>query len=81
MTAHVILDRWTGRNQDAVQKTSAGLLKLLYPHRTPEDIEPDELLFCVELALEMRRRVAEQLHVIAPKEFTHTAFNFRMNGL
>jgi predicted ATP-dependent Lon-type protease len=29
----------------------------------------------------MRRRVAEQLHVIAPKEFTHTAFNFRMNGL
>jgi predicted ATP-dependent Lon-type protease len=59
VTAHVIFDGWTDRNQDAVQKTSAGLLKLLYPHRTPEDIEPDELLFCVELALEMGRRVAE----------------------
>ena len=80
VTAHVIFDGWTGRNQDAVQKTSAGLLKLIYPHRTPEDIEPDELIFCVDLAVEMRRRVAEQLHVIAPKEFTHTAFNFRLNG-
>jgi ATP-dependent Lon protease len=79
VTVHVVFDGWTGRNQDAVQKTSAGLLKLIYPHRNPEDIEPDELLFCVELALEMRRRVAEQLHVIAPKEFTHTAFNFRLN--
>jgi ATP-dependent Lon protease len=80
VTAHVMFDSWTGRNQDAVQKTSAGLLKLLYPHRTPEDIELDELLFCVDLAVEMRRRVADQLRVIAPKEFTHTAFKFGLNG-
>jgi hypothetical protein len=36
-----------GRNQEAVQKTSTGLLKLIYPHRSPEDIEPDELMCCV----------------------------------
>jgi predicted ATP-dependent Lon-type protease len=58
----------------------AGLLKLLYPHRTAEDIEPDELIFCVDLAMEMRCRVTDQLREIASKEFTHTAFNFRMNG-
>jgi ATP-dependent Lon protease len=80
VTAHVIFDGWTGRNQDAVQKTSAGLLKLLYPHRSPENIEPDELFFCVDLAVEMRRRVIEQLRRIAPREFTHTAFKFRLNG-
>jgi predicted ATP-dependent Lon-type protease len=70
----------TGRNQDAVQKTTAGLLKLIYPHRSPEDIGPDELLFCLNLAVEMRRRVTDQLRVIAPKEFTHAAFTFQVNG-
>lgn len=69
-----------GRNQDAVQKTAAGLLKLLYPHRVPEDIESDELRFCVDLAVEMRRRVTAQLRIIAPREFTPTAFAFRLNG-
>jgi ATP-dependent Lon protease len=80
VTAHVLFDGWTGRNQDAVQKTAAGLLKLLYPHRTPEDIQPDELIFCVELAVEMRRRVTDQLRMIAPKEFVRSAFEFRLNG-
>jgi ATP-dependent Lon protease len=80
VTAHVVFDGWTGRNQDAVQKTAAGLLKLLYPHRTPEDIESDELRFCVDLAVEMRRRVADQLRVIAPREFTQPAFKFHLNG-
>lgn len=70
----------TGRNQDAVQKTSAGLLKLIYPHRTPEDIEPEELSFCLDLAIEMRRRITDQLRVIAPKEFSQAAFKFHVNG-
>ena len=33
------------RAHDAIQKTGAGLLKLVYPHRTPDDVEPDELRF------------------------------------
>jgi hypothetical protein len=28
----------TGRNQDAIQKTAASLLKLLYPYRAPDNI-------------------------------------------
>ncbi len=51
----------TGRNQDSVRKTTAGLLKLLHPHRTPEDLEEDELVPCLELACECRERVIEQL--------------------
>ena len=78
--ARIVFEGMTGRNQDAIQKTAAGLLKLLYPHRTPEDIAPEELQFCLELAVEMRHRVTEQLRVIAPKEFTHAAFTFHVNG-
>lgn len=57
------------RGQDSVKKTAAGLLKLVYPHRTPDDVEPDELQFCIDLALEMKQRVIDQLKRIAPKEF------------
>jgi ATP-dependent Lon protease len=80
LAARVVFAGMTGRNQDAVQKTTAGLLKLIYPHRSPEDIQPEELLFCLNLAVEMRRRVTDQLRVIAPKEFTHATFTFHVNG-
>jgi ATP-dependent Lon protease len=80
LAARVVFTGMTGRNQDAVQKTTAGLLKLIYPHRTPDDIAPEELRFCLELAVEMRRRITDQLRVIAPKEFSHAAFTFHMNG-
>ncbi|MGQ9682728.1 MAG: BREX system Lon protease-like protein BrxL [Anaerolineae bacterium] len=53
--------RLTGRNQDAVRKTAAGLLKLVYPHRTVDDLQESELAPCVQLACECRERVLEQL--------------------
>jgi len=68
------------RAHDAVQKTAAGLLKLVYPHRNPDDIQPDELRFCLDLAVEMRRRVADQLRVIAPKEFQSVAIGYELQG-
>ncbi|HKA52980.1 MAG TPA: BREX system Lon protease-like protein BrxL, partial [Candidatus Binatia bacterium] len=80
LAARVKFEGMTGRNQDAIQKTAAGLLKLLYPQRTPDDIEPEELRFCLGLAVEMRRRVADQLRAIASKEFTQAAFKFYVNG-
>ncbi|MBI3966890.1 MAG: endopeptidase La, partial [Chloroflexi bacterium] len=59
----------TGRNQDAIRRTAAGLLKLLYPHRTPETLLREELLPCLDLAVECRARVIEQLSRMAPGEF------------
>jgi ATP-dependent Lon protease len=48
----------SGRDQNAVNKTVSGVLKLLDPD--PETAVPDEdLEWCVRLALEMRRRVKE----------------------
>jgi ATP-dependent Lon protease len=66
------------RAHDAIKKTSAGLLKLIYPHRTPDDVELDELRFCLDLAVEMRKRVLDQQRAIAPKEFQKVTLGFEL---
>jgi len=69
VSAHMNFGSMTGRNQDAIRKTAAGLLKLVFPHRTAESIEPSELEVCMSLAIEGRQRVTNQLAIIAPTEF------------
>ena len=66
------------RAHDAIQKTAAGLLKLVYPHRTPDDLKSEELQYCLELAVEMRKRVVDQLRVIAPKEFQEVLLGYTL---
>jgi ATP-dependent Lon protease len=66
------------RAHDAIKKTAAGLLKLVYPHRTPDDVEPEELQFCLDLAVEMRQRVVDQLKALAPKEFQKVTLGFQL---
>ena len=60
-TAHGV----SGRDQRAIMKTTSGLLKLLYPDGRINDDELEELL----LSCELRQRVREQLHLIAPGEY------------
>jgi ATP-dependent Lon protease len=69
VAAHVDFGKMTGRNQDALKKTTAGLLKLVFPHRTADDLQPDELQPCLSLATECRQRVLDQLAVMLPEEF------------
>jgi len=56
----------SGRDQRAVMKTTSGLLKMLYPDGNITDQGLEEVL---SLACEMRQRVREQLHLIAPGEY------------
>ena len=67
----------TGRNQDAIRKTAAGLLKLIHPHRTADDLPDEELKPCLDLATECRGRVVDQLAVLAPTEFKPAGFDAR----
>ncbi len=69
VNARVDFSALTGRNQDAIRKTTAGLLKLIYPQRTAETLTDDELASCLALAFECRQRVIEQLAIQAPGEF------------
>ena len=72
--AWVDMGNMTGRNQDAVKKTTAGLLKLLHPHRSPDTIARDEITPLLEIAIEMRKRVTDQLAKILPAEFEHVEY-------
>ena len=67
--AYVNFGKMTGRNQDAIKKTTSGLLKILFPNRTPETVQLDELNYCLQIAIECRQRILDQLAVIAPGEF------------
>jgi ATP-dependent Lon protease len=73
--AQARFDGITGRNQTAIVKTASGLLKLMYPHRTADNLKHQELALCVSLATECRERVIEQLSVIAKDEFRPIKFN------
>lgn len=64
------------RDVKAVRKTVSGLVKLVYPDGV---LTRDELAELVELALEMRRRVKEQLKKMGSFEYHHTSFSYLDN--
>lgn len=64
------------RDRKAVRKTVAGLAKIMYPHGEASQEELAELL---ELALEGRRRVKEQLKKMGSFEYYHTSFSYTLN--
>jgi ATP-dependent Lon protease len=74
----VDLSGMTGRNQDAIKKTVAGLLKLLHPHRSPEALTRKEIAPLVEIAVEMRARVTDQLAKMLPAEFGSVDYRYTL---
>jgi len=61
------------RDAKAVRRTVSGLVKLLHPTGDPSREEVQEYL---ELALEGRRRVKEQLKKMGAFEYYHTSFSY-----
>jgi len=61
------------RDTIAVRKTVSGLLKLLYPHG---EFDKEAVRQCLEYALEVRRRVKEQLKKIGGMEFYDVHFSY-----
>ncbi|MEY8194515.1 MAG: protease Lon-related BREX system protein BrxL [Cycloclasticus sp.] len=61
------------RDVIAVRKTTSGLLKLLFPHG---EIEKEDVRQCLEYALQVRRRVKEQLKKIGGMEFYDVHFSY-----
>ncbi len=74
-----ILDRYfslgthlKSRDVKAVRKTVSGLVKLIHPNG---EVSKEELAELVELSLEGRRRVKEQLKKMGSFEFHQTSFS------
>ena len=61
------------RDRKAVMRTVSGLIKLIHPDG---EVSKDELAEYLTFALEMRRRVKEQLRRINPSEFARTDLTF-----
>lgn len=61
------------RDTIAVKRTVSGLLKLLYPH---EEYDKEAVRECLEYALEVRRRIKEQLKRIGGMEFFDVHFSY-----
>jgi ATP-dependent Lon protease len=64
------------RDAKAVRKTVSGLIKLLHPDRA---VTVEELRGYLELALEGRRRVKEQLKKLGAFEYYQTSFSYLVN--
>ena len=62
-----------GRDANGIKRTVSGLLKLLFPHG---EQTKEELRLCLELAMEGRRRVKEQLKKRGSFEFHRTTFTW-----
>lgn len=67
----------TGRDQRAIMKTTSGLLKILYPHNEVNESELEEVL---AIACELRQRVRNQLHLMAPGEYDRVVIGVRMKS-
>src|SRR4051794_25736887 len=61
------------RDRKAVRKTVSGLMKVVYPHG---EVSQNELREILELALEGRRRVKEQLKKMGSFEYYQTSFSY-----
>src|SRR5687768_2180860 len=61
------------RDRKAVRKTVSGLIKIVYPDG---EMTRDELAELLELAIEGRRRVKEQLKKMGSFEYHQTSFSY-----
>jgi ATP-dependent Lon protease len=61
------------RDRKAVRKTVSGLMKIVFPHG---EVTQEELGEVLELAIEGRRRVKEQLKKMGAFEYYHTSFSY-----
>lgn len=61
------------RDRKAVRRTVSGMVKIVYPNGV---VTKDELAELLELALEGRRRVKEQLKKMGAFEYYHTSFSY-----
>ena len=64
------------RDVKAVRKTVSGLVKLVYPHG---EFSKEELAELLDVAMEGRRRVKEQLKKMGSFEYHQTSFSYRDN--
>jgi ATP-dependent Lon protease len=75
INTNVKFDNITIRDEKAIIKLSAGLLKILYPNK---EYNNDDLILCIENAIKLRTNINKLLHRIAPNEFPKYNIKYRI---
>ena len=83
--ATIILDNidfgeMSQRNQRSLVRIGSGLLKLVFPHKTTETIESSDLKVVLDVAVDLRERVIDQLAVILPSEFGGVKLEYKIKS-
>jgi len=78
LSANVVFNGMNQRNQDSIKKTASGMLKLLYPHLSPDNISKEVLEEILNFGMEMRKRVVDQLAIKKPSEFSNVNYDFKL---
>lgn len=68
------------RDQRSLVRIGSGLLKLIFPHRTTETVEFDELKTVLDVAVDLRQRVLNQLAIISPGEFGGVRLSYEIKN-
>ncbi|RJS92429.1 BREX system Lon protease-like protein BrxL [Candidatus Bathyarchaeota archaeon] len=72
-----LVGNYTIRDENAVKKIASGLIKILFPNR---EFNNQELREVMNLSVEMRQAVANQLSEMSPGEFPRKELSFRVLG-
>ena len=71
----VELNNVTIRDEIGVYRLASGLIKILFPNK---QFEKEDLKMVLEFAIELRQKIADLLHRMAPGEFERKKINFKI---
>ena len=80
ITENVCFGDMSQRNQRSLVRVGSGLLKLMFPHRTAKTVTPAELKIVLDVAIDLRQRVVDQLAIILPGEFSGIKLSYKIKG-
>jgi ATP-dependent Lon protease len=80
---HIVRDRadfngMSQRSSAAIGRIASGLLKLVFPHRDADTVQPDEMDWVLSHAVSLRQRVLDQLAIVAPGEFAGDKLQYKL---
>jgi len=69
------------RNQRSLVRIGSGLLKLVFPHKTARTVTNEELTKVLDIAVDLRQRVVDQLAIILPSEFRGVKLSYKVKDV
>jgi len=76
--SNVDFGKMSQRNQRSIVRISSGLMKLMFPHYMNQEVDKKNLKMILDIAVDLRQRVIDQLAVILPDEFKGVKLEYKI---